>query len=262
MSAPLFKLVSPSGDLAPRLLDVGRYRIGSAADADLKATGEDVAAEHCSLIVGGQGVQLSVARGCRVEVNQRPVDGVIALRSNDTLTVGRTRLRLLQHSQASAAGPRAAAPADAQDVLSTTVRPVLPRFVLKGLSGDMLGRSVPLHAMVSVGRAGECDLRLAMEGVSRVHARLTPAAEHVLVEDLGSANGTWLNGRRVLREHAVHGDEIRFDAQRFQLLLPGQPVPSARAQAGVAGDRQRRVAWVAGLVLCALLAVTAYVLLG
>ena len=43
-------------------------------------------------------------------------------------------------------------------------------------------------------------------------------------QDLGSANGTWLNGKRVTRAQAVHGDELRFDTQRFQLLMPGQPL--------------------------------------
>jgi predicted component of type VI protein secretion system len=248
MSAPLFKLVSPSGDVSPRLLDSGRYRIGTADDADLKVAGDDVAAEHCSLIVGPGGVQLSIARGCRVEVNQRPVDGVIALRANDTLAIGRTRLRLLQQADAAAVGPRLAQPAESRDVLSTTVRPVLPRFVLKGVSGAMLGRSVPLHATTTVGRAGECDLLLELDSISRVHARLTPSDDSVLVEDMGSANGTWLNGRRVLREQAVHGDEIRFDAQRFQLLLPGQPLP-ANDETLQPQPRTRWPLWLAALAV-------------
>ncbi len=262
MSAPLFKLVFPSGDLSPRLLEAGTYRIGTADDADLRLAGEGVAAEHCAMQVGAHGVQLRVAPGCSVSVNDRAVDGVIALRPDDVVGIGRSRLRLLDQAAAPASGPRAVEQGAPREVLSTMVRPVLPRFVLKGLSGDMLGRSVPLHATVSVGRAGECDLRLAMDGVSRMHARLTPAEESVLVEDLGSANGTWINGRRVLREQAVHGDEIRFDAQRFQLLLPGQPVPAARARAGAAEARRGRVVWVAGLVLFALLSLTAFFLLG
>lgn len=261
MSAPLFKLVFPSGDLSPRLLEVGSYRIGAAGDADLRLAGEGVAAEHCTMHVGAHGVQLRVAPGCSVSVNERPVDGVIALRADDVVGIGRSRMRLLDQPAAPAAGARAPTEAATREVLSTMVRPVLPRFVLKGLSGDMLGRSVPLHAAVSVGRAGECDLRLGMDGVSRVHARLTPADDHVLVEDLGSANGTWLNGRRVLREHAVHGDEIRFDAQRFQLVLPGQPLPSPGAQAGAVDPRGGRAAWMAGAALLALLGMTAYFLL-
>lgn len=261
MTTPLMKLVFPTGDHAPRLLDLGTYRIGSAPDADLRLAGDEVAAEHCALVVGEQGVQLRIAPGSNVHVNDRPVAGVIALRPNDLVGIAGTRMRLLEPAAAVATGPRPSAAAE-RDVMNTTVRPVLPRFVLKGVSGDFLGRSVPLHAVVTVGRAGECDLRMDAESISRMHARLTPTQDAVLVEDLGSANGTWINGTRVLREHARHGDEIRFDAQRFQLLLPGQPVPSARAQAGAADARPARGAWLAGLALFALLALTAYFLLG
>lgn len=257
MSAPLFKLVSPSGDIAPRLLDAGRYRIGSADDAELRLPGEDVAAEHCALLVGAHGVQLSVAPGCRVAVNQRPVEGVIALRANDTLAVGRSRLRLLQQPDAAASVARPAPDAEPRDAMSTTVRPVLPRFVLKGVSGPLLGRSLPLHAATTVGRAGECDLRLEAHSISRLHARLTPQEQGVLVEDLGSANGTWINGRRVLREHAVHGDEIRFDVHRFQLLLPGAPLPVARD----ARTRPARARWPLWLAALAVLATAGFMLL-
>lgn len=261
MTTPLMKLVFPTGDHPPRLLEPGTYRIGSAPDADLRLAGDEVAAEHCALVVAAQGVQLRIAPGSRVEVNERPVAGVIALRPNDLVGIAGTRMRLLEPAAPAAPGPRAPA-ATERDVMSTTVRPVLPRFVLKGVSGDLLGRSVPLHATVTVGRSGECDLRIDAESISRMHARLTPAEDAVLVEDLGSANGTWINGNRVLREHARHGDEVRFDAHRFQLLLPGQPLPPARAHSGGEDARPARGAWAAGLALAALLGLTAYFLLG
>ena len=45
-----------------------------------------------------------------------------------------------------------------------------------------------------VGRAAECELSLADSGASRFHAVLRHASGHLFVEDLGSANGTWVNG--------------------------------------------------------------------
>ena len=105
------------------------------------------------------------------------------------------------------------------------VRPVLPKFVLRGLSGQQFGRSHPLQASMLVGRADDANLCLPLESISRQHARLTPADDEVLVEDLGSANGTWINGKRISRGQAKHGDEIRFDKERFQLVVPGQVAP-------------------------------------
>ena len=54
--------------------------------------------------------------------------------------------------------------------------------------------------------------------MSRVHARLTPTDDAVLVEDLGSRNGTFINDQRVEKPTpARHGDRIRFDVAEFTL---------------------------------------------
>ncbi len=82
----------------------------------------------------------------------------------------------------------------------------------------MLGRSHPLAGVVTVGRAPECALQIEEAGLSRQHARLVPMADGVQVEDAGSTNGTFLNGRRILQGLAVAGDEIGFDTVRFRLL--------------------------------------------
>ncbi|HWS78738.1 MAG TPA: FHA domain-containing protein [Thermomonas sp.] len=237
------KLVFPAGDRPQMLLDQGVYRIGSGVEAEVALHADGVEPLHCELQVGAQGVQMRVPSGIRVLVNERPVDGLIALRADDILGIAATRIRLLEvSSEAQHAAPAARAD-DAADSNATMVRPVVPRFALRGLSGEQFGRSFPLHASLSIGRADDAGVRIPLESISRLHARLTPAGDEVLVEDLGSANGTWLNGKRISRAHAVHGDEIRFDTQRFQLLMPGRPLP-AKAAAPAAGWRP--AAWLAG----------------
>lgn len=249
----MMKLVFPAGDRPQMLLDQRVYRIGSATDADVPLAGDGVEPLHCELQVGTQGVQVRVPTGIRVLVNERPVEGVIALRADDTLGVASTRIRLLDAGAAASSG--AADPAMRKDdVNATMVRPVVPKFVLRGLSGEQFGRSFPLNASLSVGRADDAGLRINRESISRQHARLTPAGDEVLVEDLGSANGTWINGKRITRAQAVHGDEIRFDTHRFQLLVPGQPVHAATPQAAA---RLPGWPWLAGAGL-AIAAVAAW----
>lgn len=243
----MMKLVFPAGDRPQLLLDRGVYRIGSAMDADVTLHADGIEALHCELQVTPQGVVLRVPAGVRVLVNDRPVEGLIALRAEDTLAIGATRIRLLDAaSEAPRAAETARAAGDA-DINATMVRPVVPKFALRGLSGEHFGRSVPLHASLSVGRADDASLRIPLDGISRQHARLTPAGDEVLVEDLGSANGTWINGKRVTRAQAVHGDEIRFDVQRFQLLVPGQPLQPRDIEA----TAPRRWTWVAVVVVVA-----------
>ena len=88
-----------------------------------------------------------------------------------------------------------------------------------------------------------------------MHARLLPTDEGVLLEDLGSTNGTFLNGKRVLRGEAHIGDEIGFDTLRFRLLAPGQADASHdEAIAGESGGMSRR-AWLMAVGLAAVVAI-------
>jgi pSer/pThr/pTyr-binding forkhead associated (FHA) protein len=68
-----------------------------------------------------------------------------------------------------------------------------------------------------IGRAPECAVRLDESGISRMHARLMPTADGVQLEDLGSTNGSFINGKRVLFGEARVGDELMFDTLRFRL---------------------------------------------
>lgn len=220
----MMKLVFPDSDRPQVLLEPRSYRIGSAPDADVVLAGDGVELRHCELQVGAHGVQLRVPGGIPVRVNDRPVEGLIALRTGDTLGLGAARIRLLDAAAEGSGAGMGVARNEIADRNATMVRPVLPKFVLRGLSGDHFGRSFPLQASLTIGRADDAGLRIPLESISRLHARLTPAGDEVLVEDLGSANGTWLNGKRITRAQAVHGDEIRVDTQRFQLVEPGQPL--------------------------------------
>lgn len=63
-----------------------------------------------------------------------------------------------------------------------------------------------------IGRAPDCDLRLPLAGVSRHHCMLRVAPDEVTVIDLGSSNGTYLNGQRVRSQATLRsGDELQLE---------------------------------------------------
>ena len=221
------KLVFPGGEHPQVLLGPGVNRVGSDPQANIVLDRPGVLPQHCQLHVTGNGVMLDVPQGTTVSVNGRQVDGLIALRPGDSVAFDGVEARLSSMDAAAAVrhqvrvGGRIPEGAN-DDPGATAVRPVLPRYVLRGVSGEAFGRTYPIHGVTGVGRAPECDLRLDEPGMSRLHARLLPTDDGLLLEDLGSTNGSFLNGKRVLRGEARIGDEIGFDTLRFRLIAPGQ----------------------------------------
>jgi hypothetical protein len=100
---------------------------------------------------------------------------------------------------------------------------------LSTLSGDIeaaweTGRlpvlALPEHDTrpTTIGRSVECDCVVVEPSISRRHAELRRAGEHWLLRDLGSRNGTRLNGMRVSAEvEARPGDQVSFGGVRFRL---------------------------------------------
>jgi two-component system cell cycle response regulator len=78
------------------------------------------------------------------------------------------------------------------------------------IAGAHLGEIFPVEAEVLIGRDPEASLRLAEdEGVSRKHATVTPTADGALLADLGSQNGTFVDGERVQQRLLQEGMKIR-----------------------------------------------------
>jgi hypothetical protein len=78
-----------------------------------------------------------------------------------------------------------------------------------------------ITAAVVIGRGAEADLRLTDTGVSRRHAELRPAGEGLEVHDLGSTNGTWVNGQRVQSASLRDGDRVTVGTTELVVRTDG-----------------------------------------
>lgn len=76
------------------------------------------------------------------------------------------------------------------------------------------------RSAVVIGRAGSADVSLPeISSLSRHHTRVTYRAESVVLEDLGSTNGTYVNGKRIEQETILHtGDRFQVGAVHFKFL--------------------------------------------
>jgi predicted component of type VI protein secretion system len=73
------------------------------------------------------------------------------------------------------------------------------------------------RALVVVGRHPDCDARLDSLRVSRWHCCLTDVDGEVWVRDLGSTNGTWIDGRRVSSGRLRIGDVLAIAHLRYRV---------------------------------------------
>jgi hypothetical protein len=79
----------------------------------------------------------------------------------------------------------------------------------------------PLYGLpVSVGRAADSELCLDSDGVSRKHCVIEPVGVGWSVRDLGSRNGTFVNGKRIEEHPLVDGDRIRCGEAEMQFEDP------------------------------------------
>jgi pSer/pThr/pTyr-binding forkhead associated (FHA) protein len=80
---------------------------------------------------------------------------------------------------------------------------------------------VPIKPEMVVGRQAECDLQLTEGHASRRHARFSIVDGSVWLEDLNSANGTFVNGTKLTGKIKLNpGDRLRFDIEEFDFRVP------------------------------------------
>ena len=82
--------------------------------------------------------------------------------------------------------------------------------------------------LVVVGRKDDCDIRLEHKSVSKLHCVLVKMEGLLLLRDLGSTNGTLVNGKRLLDEMVLRdGDTLQLGSLVLQVVLhdePGEPL--------------------------------------
>jgi hypothetical protein len=91
-------------------------------------------------------------------------------------------------------------------------------WIISAETGPLSGLSFGISGPLELGRGLDCDIAIVSPQVSRRHARLDLDDGQLVVEDLGSSNGTVVNGKSIQGRHALyHEDELRLHDVIFRI---------------------------------------------
>lgn len=205
------RLRFPDQRSADLLLSQGVHPVARGEDGQPSPAADpsDAVVQFC---VDRRGVWMQVCDGARgLHVNGRPVRRMAMLRAGDLIYLEGAEMLLL------GAAPLPA-PSQDEDVASND-----GRVVLRGVGGLHHGRCFSVQHGITVGRASDCAIRIDEASAVGRHACLVPHPQGVVLRDLGSGEGSVVNGHKVRDALLRPGDQVVFDTQhRFVVEAPVQ----------------------------------------
>lgn len=199
-------------DRADRPLPVGVHGIGRRPQGGVDVLEGD-AQSPVRLCVDRRGVWLTVDGAAGVHVNGREVRRMAMLRVGDAVYVDGAELRLV--SSRPLRMPEDLVATHQDDAAQNL------RVVLRGVGGRFHGRCFTLDRPRLVGRHGDADIRIDDPAFADRHARLELVGDEVVLRDLGSAEGSVVNGQPVRDAVLEAGDQVVFDGHhRFVVEAP------------------------------------------
>src|SRR4051794_27538564 len=115
-------------------------------------------------------------------------------------------------------------------------------LALRFISGKYQGGEFPMvpNKEIVVGRSSDLDMVLVEEMVSRKHARIAYEEDAVIIEDLGSTNGTFVNGEKIKRAQLKEGDRVLIGTSILKVIVVDGPSNEhARPNLEVVAAQQR-----------------------
>lgn len=214
--------------------------LGREADNDIVLPDERSSRYHAEIHWDHGHVQV-VDRGSTngTLINRQHVRGAMPLVAGDVIEMGDQRYRFEPLARAQTAAP-AAAPLLAETRKTPGVPTVSRVFdgvplMLIALNGPVAGERWLLRAGITeIGRTDERAICLPDASVSRLHAQIVRQRSGYFVQDVGSSNGTYLNGQRLAAPVVLSaGDvlrvgEIELRCEVVPAQAPTAPPPPAR----------------------------------
>ncbi len=119
-------------------------------------------------------------------------------------------------------------------------------YALKFISGKYQGGEFPLlpNREILIGRSSDLDMTLVEDMVSRKHAKIITTDDAVIIQDLGSTNGSFVNGEKIKKARLKEGDRILIGTSILKLIAKEVAATdadeaAARETLAAAGSRKK-----------------------
>jgi pSer/pThr/pTyr-binding forkhead associated (FHA) protein len=196
----------------------GTVSIGRSVENSIKLDGDGVSRKHAMLnVLDGKYLLKDLNSNNGTYVNSRKLNGEVELSDGDSVRIGDNVLTFK--------GPVAAV-----KPTNTTATMVWqhsePLTLIRGDNAEF-----GLNRNMRLGRASDNDLQLVNDtSASQNHAKIDVVAGQAIVSDLGSRNGTWVNGKRIGGPTRInHGDKLRVGDTIFRLRVGSQAFTETEA---------------------------------
>jgi pSer/pThr/pTyr-binding forkhead associated (FHA) protein len=257
------KLLFPNGEHDAVEIGPGDVLVGAGADCTVMLAAPGIGPQHCKLFERDGQTFVQPLGNAVIVLNGKQITAEAPIKPGDLLLFARVGARVVAVEKSPAPTLPRRPLASGDDDGRTRVRMALPKFVMRGVSGPTFGKTFGVVGALTLGRSAECDISIPSDEISRHHAKLQVVPDGVMVEDMGSANGTFVNNQRVHGPTLMrHGDELRLDTVRFMLMSPAAEAASAAQRpaepvAAVAPAKSHKGLWIAILVILVLIAAVA-----
>lgn len=184
--------------------------IGKGGVNDIVIDEEGVNGFHADLKVDDDGITITdVNTASGTLVNGEKISAPTPLKAGDTISIGGVELEVVEASASDTSAKTL--------VLSGTALIEIGsgRWALIADSGPEKGQRIPISDRTEIGRALECDISILEPALSRKHAELEPLDDDLILRDLGSVNGTFVNGEKIEEVKLKDSDVLQFGKIRF-----------------------------------------------
>jgi pSer/pThr/pTyr-binding forkhead associated (FHA) protein/outer membrane protein assembly factor BamB len=196
-------------------LDQSRLTIGRHESNDLVLEEEGISGFHAEIQLDQESIFLidmdSTNGTC---VNGEKITGRIRIKAWDKLNFDKIAAEIINPEKRRPTVVRSALTNNALD----------RTWVLKGQSGDVAGKNFIIGEKMLIGRNAHCDLLLDNAMISSRHAQIQSHNGTAKLEDLGSTNGTFVNGEKITQTNLYDGDEIKIEPYLFSVKGPATTV--------------------------------------